>query len=130
MHLEGAESGRLRRDPVGLLVRHGTWRRPPRALGQHQSRAAQDRSVILLRLLRHLPLLSFFVVLLEGLDRPRLLAQEVDHEGHRKVVETVAPRHLQDDVGANEVVASVQHTNVALATTNIHELGEGQQTRD
>lgn len=122
MRLERAETGSLRCDSVGLSKRHGAWRRRCRALGQHQPRATQNRGIVLLRLLSHFARLAFFIVLLQHLDRARLLAQEVDHERHGEVVKTVAPRKLQNNVGPDEIVAGIQHANVAFAASNIDKL--------
>lgn len=122
MRLERAETGSLRCDSVGLSKRHGAWRRRCRALSQHQPRTAQNRGVVLLRLLSHFARLAFFVVLLQHLDRARLLAQEIDHEGHGEVVKTMAPRKLENNVGPDEVVAGIQHANVAFAAANIDKL--------
>ena len=121
MRLERSESRRLRCDPVGLSIGHRTGRGGG-SLRQHQSRSAQDRGVVLVLLVRRLPGLALLVVLLEQLDRSCLLAQEVDHEGHREVVEPVPPRHLQDHIRPDQVVARIQHPNVALAAANVHKL--------
>lgn len=87
---ESTITGRLRGEPGGLAIRHWTSR-SCRALREHQSGATQDRGVILLNALSLLPVLALFIILLEHLDRARLLAQEVDHEGHGEVVQTLAP---------------------------------------
>ena len=122
VELERAEPSRLWSDTVGLAKRHGIWRRRSRALGQHQPRATQNWGIVLLRLLGHFPCLPFLVVLLEHLDCARLLTQEVDHEWHSEVVKAMAPRELQDHVRPDEIVASIQHTNIALPAANVHEL--------
>jgi hypothetical protein len=41
---------------------------------------------------------------------------------HSEVMQTIAPRHLQDYIGTDQVVASVEHANVALAAANIDKL--------
>lgn len=120
--LERAEAGGLRRDPVGLLIRHRTWHGRRWTLGQHQPRATQDRCVVLFGLLCDFALLALLVVLLEHLDRTRLLAQEVDHVGHGEIVKAVAPRDLHDHIGTDKVVAGIQHTNVAFPAANVHKL--------
>ena len=120
--LESAESSRLRSDPVGLTVRHGTRSAAARALREHQARATQDRRVVLLGLLRHLAGLALLIVLLESLDGAGLLAEEVDHKRHREVVKAMSPRELEDHIRANEIVARVQHTHVTFSTANVHEL--------
>lgn len=60
--------------------------------------------------------------MLKGLDGRCLLAHEVDHERHREVIETMAPRDFHDDVKADEVVASVEHAHVAFAAANVDKL--------
>ena len=60
--------------------------------------------------------------MLEGFDGRRLLAHEIDHERHGEVVQAVTPRDFHDDVQADEVVASIEHTHVAFAAANIDEL--------
>lgn len=120
--LECAVPGGLRGDPVGLLpICHGTgWRSGP--LSEHQTRAAQDRGVVLFGLLRLLLELALFVILLEHLDSAGLLAEEVDHERHGEVVQTLAPRDLHDHVGPDQIVAGVQHAYIALAAANVDKL--------
>lgn len=72
--------------------------------------------------MRRLPRLAFLIVLLQHLDRTCLLAEEVDHVGHGEIMKTVTPRHLQDDIGADEIVAGIQHADVALAAANVDKL--------
>ena len=37
-------------------------------------------------------------------------------------MKTITPRHLQDDVWFEQIIARVHHANVAFAATNIHKL--------
>lgn len=45
-------------------------------------------------------------------------------------MKTIAPRHLEDDIWANEIVASIEHTNIALAAANVDELERVSMSRD
>jgi hypothetical protein len=91
-------------------------------LRQHEPGATQDRGIVLLSLLASLPSLALLVVTLKGRDRRCLLAHEVDHERHREVIETMAPRDFHDNVKADELVAGIEHAHVAFATANVDKL--------
>ena len=120
--LECAVPGSLRGEPIDrLAIWHGAGR-GAWALGQHQPGATKDRSVILLGTLALFPRLALFIVLLKHLDGAGLLAEEVDHERHGEVVQALAPRYLHNHIGADQVVAGIQHANVALAAANVDEL--------
>lgn len=41
---------------------------------------------------------------------------------HGEIMKSIAPRDLQDHIGPNEIVASIHHANIALATADINEL--------
>jgi len=106
--LETAIASRLRGNAVRSPIRTGRRRIGNRALREHETRA-EDGCVVLLLLLRRLAGLALLVVLLEHLDRCRLLGEEIDHVRletsqrwppwgglevktyHGEVVETVAP---------------------------------------
>ena len=117
--LEAAEAGGLGSNAVG----HAS-----RSLGEHEPRAAKDGRVVFLLLLGLLSRLAFFVVFLERLDRHGLLVHVVDEEGLREVAEIVAPGNLHNDVVADEVVASIQHADVALTASDGHELSSDVST--
>ena len=51
-----------------------------------------------------------------------LLADVADHEGHGEVLQTVAPGDFHDGVERDEVVACVEHTDIAFAAANVNEL--------
>lgn len=51
------------------------------------------------------------------------MSKVVDHEWHREVGETVAPRDFHNNVNRNEVVACIKHTNIAFTAADIDELG-------
>ncbi|GJC99267.1 hypothetical protein ColKHC_08093 [Colletotrichum higginsianum] len=121
-HLE-SEAGRLGREAIRLTVRclrcatHAAW-----AGSDHEAVAAKNGSVGLVLLLLLLLVLARLVVGLESCQVFGLLAQHVDHIRHSKVGEAVAPGDLEDKVGANEIVASIEHAHVALAAANVDEL--------
>jgi hypothetical protein len=110
-----SKARRLRCNAVGLNTR--------RSLRQHQSSSAEYGRTVFVLLLSRLTCLALFVVLAERLDRRRLLAHVADHEWHREVVEVVAPRDLHDDVYRDEVVASIQHADIAFPAANVDKLG-------
>jgi len=62
-----------------------------RTLREHQPRAAKYRTGVILLLVRRLSRFALLVVPLQCIDRGSLLGHEVDHEGHGKVGEAVAP---------------------------------------
>lgn len=103
--LKCAVSGRLGRYTVGLLVRDraGCAARP---LGQHQSRS-QNRSVVIVLLMYGLASLALLIVLLQQVNGGSLLGQHVDQVRHGEVVQAVAPRHLQNDIGPDQVVTGI-----------------------
>lgn len=39
-------------------------------------------------------------------------------------MQTIAPRHLKDNVWADQIVAGIQHADIALAAANVHKLGK------
>jgi len=90
--------------------------------GDHES-IAEDRRVVLNLLLLLLPELAGLVVGLQGSQLLGLLAEEIDHVWHGEVVQAIAPGQLQDDIGANKIIACVEHANIAFAVSNIDELG-------
>ena len=111
---------RLWRDAVRLPI--WGWRRgTTRTLRQHKS-ATNNRCVIIVLLLASLASVSCFVVSSQLLDGGRLLSHVADHERHGEVIETVAPRDLHNSVHWDEVVAGIEHADVAFATANIDEL--------
>lgn len=120
--LERTEASGLRRDAISLSVCHWYRGRRRRPLSQHEPRASQDWCVVFFLLMRHFPRLAFLIVLLQHFDRTCLLAEEVDHVGHSEIMKTVTPGHLQDDIGADEIVAGIQHADVALPAANIDKL--------
>lgn len=114
-----AKTGRLRHKTVGLSVR--SWGCLAGAGSDHKPVAKNGRVVLDLLLLLLLSLASLVV----GLQRSELLgllAEHVDHIRHGKIIETIAPRKLQDKVGPDEVIAGIKHTNVAFAVANVNEL--------
>ena len=68
--------------------------------------------------------LAFFVILLEIVDRRRLLAHVANHEGHGEVVEAVAPRDLHDGVQRDQVITGVEDSDVAFPTADIDKLDD------
>jgi hypothetical protein len=74
------------------------------ALGQHKA-TANDWSVVVSLLLTSVSRFAFFVILSQLLDCGCLLTHVTDHEWHGKVVETVSPRNLHDNVQRYEIVA-------------------------
>lgn len=104
---------------MAIWCRARSTRRP---LGQHESSASQDRCTVFVLLLGRFSCLARFVVLAQCLDRGSLLAHVADHEWHREVVEVVAPRDLHHDVQRDEIVASIQHANIAFSAPNVDEL--------
>ena len=126
---------RLRCDPIRLAVCHPGhgWRRAActagGALSEHEPRTAEDGRAILLLLRAGLTGLTLVVVAAQCLDGRGLLAHEVDEEGHGEVGQAVAPRQLHDHVEPDQVVAGVQHADVALAATDVNELSHGLALR-
>ena len=116
-------TSRLRRESIRLGKR-SRGLASTRARRDHEPRASEDGCVVLLLLLRLLPQLALLVVLLQRLDRRACLGQVVDHEGHGEVGQAVAPRDLHDDVDRDQIIASIEHANVAFAAANVDELCE------
>lgn len=118
-----SETGRLGRKSVGLSAkRRGRGPALSGTSGDHEAVHAQDGGVVILGLLGSLLGLASLVVSLEGGQLLGLLAEEVDHVRHSEVMEAVAPRELQDKIGADEVVAGIKHADVALPVANVDEL--------
>lgn len=117
-NLESAETSRLRGKAVCLEGRRGST---TRTSCNHET-VAENGSVILLLLSGGLLGLAGLIVSLEQSKLLGLLGKHIDHVWHSEVVQTMTPRKLQDDVRADELVASIQHADVALATANVDEL--------
>ena len=116
------KAGGLRCDAIGVAVRSRTWH-IGWSLGKHKSTATENGSIVFFFPLAGLSSLTLFVVFPQRLDGRRLLAHVADHKGHREVVEAMAPRDLHDCIEGDEIVAGIQHANIAFSTTNVDELG-------
>ncbi len=116
----------LRRKAIRLAVRDGTRRSAAaRPLREHETGATEDRGIVLVLLLPSLAGLALLIILRQRLDDGNLLAHEVDEEGHGEVGEAVAPGDFHHHVEPDELVAGVEHADVAFAAADVDELGRG-----
>jgi hypothetical protein len=91
-------------------------------LCQHQPRSTQDGRLILFFPLARLSRLPLLVVFFQSLDGGGLLAHVADHERHGEVVEAMTPGDFHDGVEGDEVVAGVEHGDVAFSAADVDEL--------
>lgn len=93
-------------------------------------------------LLNNFLFLAFLVVLFELSNLVVLLPHDIDHEGlpvlvrisfifwpkythHCVILKAMSPRNLHDNVDLNEVIAGIEHSNVAFPASNVDELVVG-----
>ena len=109
----------LRGDAISVSITRGlrVWR----ALGQHQP-SADDRGAVVGLLLASFSGFALLVVFPQLVDRRGLLAHQADHERHGEVVKAVSPRNLHHRGQWDQVVAGVQHPDVAFPAANVNEL--------
>mmetsp|Transcript_18986 Transcript_18986/g.56254 ORF Transcript_18986/g.56254 Transcript_18986/m.56254 type:complete len:260 (+) Transcript_18986:138-917(+) len=125
------------------LLRHPAAHAAAHARAVHHHRVGVARAVVRVarreRLLRLLLLLRHRLLLLpllldQRVELIRDLAHSLHHEGHRKVVQVVAPGELHHDVGPQLRVARVERRGKARVELLLHEevdelLGDGRVAR-
>lgn len=119
LHLK-TKTGWLRRKAIRGVSR-STAGVTPRPGSDHET-VSEDGCVVLDLLLLLLLGLPSLVVRLQECKLLCLLSQHVDHVRHGEVVQAIAPRQLQNEIGTEQIVAGVQHADVALTVAHIDEL--------